>query len=92
LGHPPTTKRPDPRDLVRRRARRADAGSVRVSARDIELLRIVGEQHGVTLPQLARMMGCSEHGARWLRSRSERAGWARGRALLVGEPVSVWLT
>jgi hypothetical protein len=36
-------------------------------------------------------MGRSEHAARWLRSRSERAGWAQGRALLVGEPVFVWL-
>lgn len=75
-----------------RRARRSDAGTVRCSARDLELLRTVGEQYAITLPQLARMMGCSLHGARWLRSRWERAGWARGRALLVGEPVFVWLT
>src|SRR4051794_1251756 len=74
------------------RAPRADAGAMRCSARDLELLRIVGEQYAVTLPQLARMMGCSSHAARWLRSRWERAGWARGRALLVGEPVFVWLT
>ena len=60
--------------------------------RDLELLCVVGEQYAVTLPQLARMMGCSTHAARWLRSRWERAGWARGRALLVGEPVFVWLT
>lgn len=56
------------------------------------MLRVVGEQHAVTLPQLARMMGCSSHAARWLRSRWERAGWARGRDLLVGQPVYVWLT
>src|SRR5215216_6023953 len=74
------------------RARRADAGGVRCSARDLELLRFVGEQHAVSLPQLARVMGCSALAARWLRSRWERAGWARGRALLVGEPVFVWLT
>jgi hypothetical protein len=74
------------------RARRSDAGTVRCSARDLELLRIVGEQYAVTLPQLARMMGCSWHAARWLRSRWQRAGWACGRALLVGEPVFVWLT
>lgn len=72
--------------------RRSDAGTVRCSARDLELLRIVGEQYAVTLPQLARMMGCSPHAARWLRSRWERAGWTSGRALLVGEPVFVWLT
>jgi hypothetical protein len=65
---------------------------VRCSVRDIELLRVVGEQYAVTLPQLSRMMGASEHAARWLRSRWERAGWAKGRALLVGEPVFVWVT
>lgn len=74
------------------RATRADAGKVRCSQRDIELLRIVGEQYAVTLPQLARLMDCSPHAARWLRSRWERAGWVRGRAVLVGEPVFVWLT
>lgn len=74
------------------RRRRSDAGLVRASARDLELLRFVGEQFAVTLPQLARLMGRSEHAGRWLRSRWERAGWARGRALLVGEPVFVWLT
>lgn len=74
------------------RRRRADAGTVRCSQRDLDLLRVVGEQYAVTLPQLARLMGCSSHAARWLRSRWERAGWARGRALLVGEPVFVWLT
>src|SRR5947209_2294347 len=75
-----------------RRCRRSDAGLVRCSPRDLDLLRIVGEQYAVTLPQLARLMECSPHAARWLRSRWERAGWARGRALLVGEPVFVWLT
>jgi hypothetical protein len=65
---------------------------VRASARDLELVRFVGEQYAVSLPQLARLMGRSIHAARWLRSRWERAGWAHGRALLVGEPVFVWLT
>jgi hypothetical protein len=76
----------------RARALRSDAGVVRCSARDVELLRIVGEQYAVTLPQLAQLMNCSEHAARWLRTRWQRAGWARGRAMLVGEPVFVWLT
>jgi len=65
---------------------------VRASARDLEMLRFVGEQYTVTLPQLARLMGRSEHAARCLRSRWARAGWAQGRALLVGEPVFIWLT
>jgi DNA-binding CsgD family transcriptional regulator len=76
----------------RSRRRRSDAGRLRCTARDLELLRLVGEQYALSLPQLARLMGRSPHAARWLRSRWERAGWARGRALLVGEPVFVWLT
>jgi hypothetical protein len=74
------------------RRRRSDAGDLRCSGRDLELLSIVGEQYALSLPQLARLMGRSLHAARWLRSRWERAGWAKGRAVLVGEPVFVWLT
>src|SRR5918996_3538338 len=77
---------------ARVRRRRSDAGELRCSGRDLELLSIVGEQNALSLPQLARLMGRSLHAARWLRSRWERAGWARGRALRVGEPVFVWLT
>ena len=76
----------------RARRRRSDAGELRCSGRDLELLSIVGEQYALSLPQLARLMGRSLHAARWLRSRWERAGWAQGRAVLVGEPVFVWLT
>jgi hypothetical protein len=74
------------------RRRRSDAGQLRCSGRDLELLLIVGEQYALSLPQLARLMGRSQHAARWLRSRWERAGWARGHAVLVGQPVFVWLT
>src|SRR5918999_4279307 len=82
-----------PRDTTAgARRRRSDAGELRCSGRDLELLSIVGEQYALSLPQLTRLMGRSVHAARWLRSRWERAGWARGRALLVGEPVFVWLT
>jgi hypothetical protein len=56
------------------------------------LLSIVGEQYALSMPQLARLMGRTLHAARWLRSRWERAGWARGRVVLVGQPVFVWLT
>src|SRR3954451_7381940 len=77
---------------VPRPGRRADAGLVRATERDLELLRWVGEQYAVSLPQLARLMGRSEHAARWLRARWQRAGWAQGRTVLVGRPVFVWLT
>jgi hypothetical protein len=74
------------------RRRRSDTGRLRCTARDLELLGLVGEQYALSLPQLARLMGRSLHAARWLRSRWERAGWANGRAVLVGQPVFVWLT
>jgi DNA-binding Lrp family transcriptional regulator len=74
------------------RRRRRDAGLVKATARDLELLRYAGEQCALSLPQLARLMGRSEHAARWLRDRWERAGWARGAALVVGRPVLVWPT
>ena len=77
---------------ARARRRRSDAGELHCSGRDLELLSIVGEQYALSMPQLARLMGRTLHAARWLRSRWERAGWARGRVVLVGQPVFVWLT
>ena len=49
--------------------RGSGGGQVKASARDLELLRFVGEQYAVTLPQLARLMSRSLHAARWLRAR-----------------------
>ena len=63
-----------------------------MTPRDIELLRVAGEQYALTLPQLARLMGRSVHAGRWLRDRWEHAGWARGAAIVVGQPVLVWPT
>src|SRR3954452_19174524 len=77
---------------VARLARRADAGVVRATERDLRLLRWVAEQYAVSIPQLARLMGRSEHAARWLRARWQRAGWAQGRTVFVGRPVFVWAT
>ena len=74
------------------RARRADAGLIRTTERDLRLLRVVGEQYALSVPQLARVMGRSEHAGRWLRDRWQRAGWVEGRALIVGRPPFVWLT
>jgi len=74
------------------RVPRADTGLIRCTERDLALLRWVGDQYAVSLPQLARLMGRSEHAARWLRARWHRAGLVEGHALLVGRPVFVWLT
>ncbi|MDE3129963.1 MAG: hypothetical protein KGL16_02325 [Acidobacteriota bacterium] len=63
-----------------------------LSGRDRELLRFVGEQYLVTLPQLAYLAGRSERTARWLRTRWQRAGLIDGGKLLVDEPTVIWLT
>lgn len=74
------------------RSRRSDAGQVKMTERDLRLLRIVAEQYAVTVPQLATLMGRSHHAARWLRERWQAAGWVEGRAVLVGRPVFLWPT
>lgn len=63
-----------------------------LSARDRRLLRLIGEQYLLTLPQLAYVAGRSQRTARWLRTRWQRAGLANAAPLLVGEPTFVWLT
>ena len=63
-----------------------------LSERDRALLRFVGEQYLVTLPQLAYLIGRSERTARWLRTRWQRAGLVEAAPLLVAEPTVVWLT
>jgi len=63
-----------------------------LSERDRQLLRFIGQQHLVTLPQLAFLAGGSERTARWLRTRWQRAGLVEAARLLVEEPTVVWLT
>jgi len=63
-----------------------------LSQRDRELLRLIGEQYLVTLPQLAYLAGRSERTARWLRTRWQRAGLVNAAMLLVEEPTIVWLS
>src|SRR4051794_10147920 len=62
------------------------------SPRDLAVLPVIAEQCAVTQAQLARLIGRSEHTARWLRQRWQRAGWVEGRVLLVGAPAFIWLT
>lgn len=63
-----------------------------LSERDRQLLRLIGEQYLVTLPQLAYLADRSERTARWLRTRWQRAGLVNAGMLLVEEPTIVWLT
>lgn len=76
----------------RLRRRRADAGSVRLSNRDRELLRLVGEQYAVSVEQLARLIGRTYRTGRWLRDRWRAAGWIESRQLAAGGPSLLWLT
>lgn len=61
-------------------------------ARELAVFAVIAEQCALTQPQLARLLGRSEHTARWLRCRWQRAGWVEGRVLLHGWPPFIWLT
>lgn len=77
---------PKPRRL------RHDIGSVRLTERDIDLLRFTGEQYAVSSHQLAHLMEAGVSAAYHLVSRWKRANWARGRVVLAGRPPFIWLT
>ena len=74
------------------RRRRIDAGSVRVTERDVELLRLVGEMYAVSQTQLRRLLGCSESRAHRVRRRWQRAGWVEAQLMLAAEPLALWPT
>ena len=63
-----------------------------VTERDLLVLQTIAEQCAVTQPQLARLIGRSEHTARSLRARWRRAGWIDAGVLLAGRPPFIWLT
>ena len=66
--------------------------AIQLTDRDFDVLQLIAEQLTITQPQLARLIGRTEHTARWLRTRWQRAGLVESRVLLVGEPVFIWLT
>ena len=84
------------------RQRRRDAGQIRLSWRDLRVLRFVGEQYAVTQGQLERLLALygedSERGqvvprvAQRARLRWARAGLVESRQILKSEPPIVWLT
>ena len=65
---------------------------VLVTERDLALLPVVAAQCTITQGQLARLLGRSEHTARSLRARWQRAGWIESRVLMVGVSPFIWLT
>jgi hypothetical protein len=76
----------------RRRNKRRDYGSVRLSRRDGCLLRLIAEQYAISVDQLARVIGRSHRTGRWLRDRWRHAGWVESRQLTSGGPSFIWLT
>ena len=70
----------------------ANRRQVLVTERDLALLPVIAAQCTITQGQLARLLGRSEHTARSLRARWQRAGWIDSRVLMVGLPAFIWLT
>ena len=91
---------------MRETKRRSDYGTVRATARDLDLLRWVGDQFAVNTDQLKILMNrwkranepdwleesISDETVRWLIKRWRKAVWVESRKLLAREPAWVWLS
>jgi hypothetical protein len=69
------------------RARRSDAGIVRPTQRDLDVLRWLGEMYGAPLSVVARLYGVGERDTRRHAARLELAGFASRQR----SPAEVWL-
>jgi hypothetical protein len=80
------------------RKERSDKGSVKITERDLSVLRFIGEQYAVRQDQLARLLkrpaggALSESATRAVLTRWEKAGLTDSRKVIAGEPRFVWLT
>ena len=91
---------------MRETKRRSDYGTVRATARDLDLLRWIGDQFAVNTDQLKTLMNrwkranepnwqdasLSDETVKWLIDRWRKAGWVESRKLLAREPAWVWLS
>jgi hypothetical protein len=66
------------------RARRSDAGEVRLTGRDAAVLQFLGDQFGCPLSVVADLYGVGDRAARRHAARLERAGFA-GRLTVAGQ-------
>ncbi len=80
-----------PATATARPARRADAGSIRLSQRDIDGLLLCGEHYGVPLDLLAAALRVTEDRLPAITARWRRAGYAATGRLGPG-PGWCWLT
>lgn len=77
---------------TRQGAPRRQRSRVSWTERDGELLRFIGEQYAITVPQLASLLRCSERNVRFLRQRWLGAGWVHSHPLRWRGPALLWLT
>ena len=80
------------------RRERSDKGSIKITGRDLDVLRFIGEQYAVRFDQLARLLkrpdtgALSESATRAVAARWEKAGLAQSRKLVADTPRFFWLT
>ena len=80
------------------RKKRSDRGSIKITDRDLAILRFVGEQYGVRIDQLARLLKRPDDGelsasaTRAVVARWDKAGLVASRKLIADDPRFVWLT
>jgi hypothetical protein len=90
--------RVDERDLGVARKERSDKGSIKITERDLSVLRFIGEQYAVRADQLARLLkrpvdgALSESGTRAVVTRWEKAGLSASKKVTADEPKFIWLT
>ena len=72
-------------------ARRADAGKIKLTDRDITGLTLLADQYGAPADLLAAALDVTEERLRGILARWRHAGWAQTEALGEG-PAWVWLT
>jgi len=75
------------------RPSRPDAGQVRITKRDVEVVTFMGEQYGVRKDQLPQLVGeVSERTVRALIDRWVRAGLINRRTIFAGDHAWLWPT
>lgn len=80
------------------RKQRSDKGSIKITDRDLSVLRFIGEQYAVRADQLARLLkrpdegALSESSTRAVLTRWEKPGLSASRKVTAEDPKFIWLT
>ena len=73
-------------------AQRADAGQIRITERDVEVMALLSDHYGFRKDQLARLLGLSERTLRALIDRWVRGGLVNRRTIFAGDHAWLWPT